>query len=192
MTSKQFHIGFLTALGIPERNFVAGLLVTNRFGRPLEFQCTTPVKPNRTQEILYGPTLVPFILGELLGKTLIEKVSIKPNLVVTDHVEIHELRNHIDCPVICLAQPADSTEKTSQLLGVDDVNKLGQDLNSSTEPVGIDIGGDIFQVHREFPSDAESVSEVLKSMKDCEPDFAEPLERVREALSEALNLSKAA
>src|SRR4029450_11711246 len=51
------RLGFFTAIAVPERGFVGGLLVTNHLGRPLEFQCTAPVRPNRTQEILYGPPL---------------------------------------------------------------------------------------------------------------------------------------
>src|SRR3954465_7120232 len=95
----QFRLGFLTALEVPEQGFVGGLLVTNRHGRPLEFQCTAPVKPNRTQEILYGPTLGPFLLGELIGRALIEKSGIKPNLILTERAEILELREHVNVPV---------------------------------------------------------------------------------------------
>ena len=57
--NEQLRLGFLTAIHLEHRGHVAGLLVTNKYGRPLEFQCTAPVRPNRTQELLYGPTLVP-------------------------------------------------------------------------------------------------------------------------------------
>jgi hypothetical protein len=50
-TQDQLRLGFLTAVEEAEGGVVGGLLVTNRFGRPLEFQCTTPVRPNRTQQI---------------------------------------------------------------------------------------------------------------------------------------------
>ena len=103
---SELRLGFLTAIELPEKGFVAGLLVTNRFSRPLEFQCTTPVKPNRTQELLYGPTLRPFILGELLSRPLIEKVSVKPDLIVTDRPEMLNLREHVRVPVVQI----DSTE----------------------------------------------------------------------------------
>ena len=96
---EQVRLGFLTAVEVPERGYVGGLLVTNRFGRPLEFQCTSPVKPNRTQEILYGPTLVPFVLGELIGRTLLEKVGVKPHLVLTEQPEMLEVRQHVSLPV---------------------------------------------------------------------------------------------
>src|SRR5690554_6260826 len=96
---NDFRLGFLAAVEIPDRGFVGGLLVTNRMGRPLEFQCTTPVKPNRTQQILYGPTLVPFILSELIGRTSIDKAGVKPDLILTEQPEILELRNHVSVPV---------------------------------------------------------------------------------------------
>lgn len=96
---SQFRLGFLTAIEVPDKGFVGGLLVTNHFGRPLEFQCTLPVKANPTQEILYGPTLAPFILGELIGGTLVEKAGIKPDLILTDREQILELRNHVSAPV---------------------------------------------------------------------------------------------
>src|SRR4029077_19995704 len=85
---EQLRLGFLTAVELPDRGFVGGLLVTNHCGRPLEFQCTVPVRPNATQEILYGPTLAPFILGELIGGTLVEKAGVKPHLILTDREQI--------------------------------------------------------------------------------------------------------
>jgi hypothetical protein len=58
--ADKLHLGFLRVISI-EAGYVGGLLVTNRIGRPMEFQCTTPVRPNKTQEVLYGPTLESFI-----------------------------------------------------------------------------------------------------------------------------------
>src|SRR5271169_5452555 len=99
---ELFRLGFLTAIEVPERGYVGGLLVTNQFGRPLEFQCTAPLKPNRTQEILYGPTLVPYVLGDLIGRTLIEKVGVKPHLVLTERHELLGLRDLVEIPVACV------------------------------------------------------------------------------------------
>ena len=155
---QQLRLGFLSAIGGLEQGFVAGILVTNQFGRPLEFQCTTAVKPNQTQVILYGPTLVPFVLGEVMGRTLIERVSLKPQLIVTDRDEILELRNHISIPVVCLA-----TESSETII----------------------IGRQVFRVHPTHPSDRNQVKEIAGSFtKDA--DLAEPLERVCTALKETL------
>ena len=113
----QFRLGFLTAIEIPDKGFVGGLLVTNHFGRPLEFQCTMPVKPNATQEILYGPTLAPFVLGELIGGALIEKAGIKPDLILTDCEQILELRNHVSAPVAFVSADQGAASATSQASG---------------------------------------------------------------------------
>src|SRR5262249_45200099 len=105
---ESLRLGFLTAIEVADNGFVGGLLVTNHCGRPLEFQCTVPVRPNSTQTILYGPTLAPFILGELIGGTLIEKAGVKPQLILTDRAQILELRNHVEQPVALVeaeAQP---------------------------------------------------------------------------------------
>src|SRR5580704_14309291 len=102
-TGKElFRIGFLTAIEIPDRGYVGGLLVTNHFGRPLEFQCTAPLKPNRTQEILYGHTLVPYVLGDLIGRTLIEKVGVKPHIVLTERPDLLDLRELVTIAVACV------------------------------------------------------------------------------------------
>jgi len=97
---EPYRLGFLTAIDLPDRGFVGGLLVTNHFGRPLEFQCTLPVRPNQTQVMLYGPTLTPFLLGELIGATLLEKSGIKPQLVLVDREPILSVREHCETPVV--------------------------------------------------------------------------------------------
>ena len=86
--APKAQLGFLGVVNLAGTGFVGGLLVTNQLGRPLEFQCTTPVKPNRTQEILYGPTLNSFVCAELIGKTLFERLQVKPQVIVSDQPEI--------------------------------------------------------------------------------------------------------
>ena len=95
---ETVRLGFLTAIEVADRGFVGGLLITNHYGRPLEFQCTAPVKANRTQEILYGPTLVPYVLGELIGRTLLEKATIKSHVLLTERPEILEARGNFNVP----------------------------------------------------------------------------------------------
>ena len=55
-------LGFLTVVEHAELGLLGGYLLLNAAGRPLEFHCTAPVKPNRAQEILYGPTLRPYLV----------------------------------------------------------------------------------------------------------------------------------
>ncbi|MFN0199824.1 MAG: hypothetical protein ACKVT0_23980 [Planctomycetaceae bacterium] len=110
----KIRLGFLTTLQTSEGSFVGGLLVTNHLGRPLEFQCTTPVKPNATQQILYGPTLKPFLLGELIGKTLVEKSAMTPDIILTEQVEVLELRQHVRFPVALISIAERAKKSTAQ------------------------------------------------------------------------------
>jgi len=188
----EFRLGFLTAVEVADRGYVGGLLVTNRHGRPLEFQCTTPVKPNRTQQILYGPTLVPFILGELIGCTLIEKVSVKPHLVLTEQAEILEVRNYVTIPVACLAdEPVQSGSDVSNQSGDEETreNRISphspQTLRADGMSNTVCIGRQRFRFHEAHQSDPSSI-EGKASAIPRDADLREPFDRVREALDESM------
>ena len=68
------NLGFLTVLR-DGSGFLGGYLVTNPWGRPLEFRLSSAVQPNRVQQILYGESLEPYIYADLLGKTLVDKTA---------------------------------------------------------------------------------------------------------------------
>ena len=102
-------IGFLTVLEHGQHGLFGGYLVLNTAGRPLEFHCTTPVRPNRAQEILYGPTLRPYLYGEQIGRTLLAKAKSEPLAVCTDVEPALALRDFVPLPlalVLVDPQPA--------------------------------------------------------------------------------------
>lgn len=164
--SETLHIGFLTVLELPGGAFVGGLLATNRLGRPLEFQCTTPVKPNRTQEILYGPTLRPFLFSELIGKTLLERLQVRPHLVVVDQSELLDLRPHTACPLACLVDP-------------------GREQSDLPDQTHVALGQRRVRCHPDYPEDVELIRE-QSPLVPADADLAEPVDRVRQALGETL------
>src|ERR1051325_10404466 len=96
-------LGFLTVLE-HELGLIGGFLVLNASGRPLEFHCTAPVAPNRAQQILYGPTLKPFLFGEQIGQTLVSRSKAAPLLVVTDCEEALALRAYCETPLVCVVK----------------------------------------------------------------------------------------
>src|SRR5438067_12582257 len=95
-TKSADCLGFLTVVENAELGLLGGYLLLNAAGRPLEFHCTAPVKPNRTQEILYGPTLKPYLYGEQIGRTLLEKSKLKPIIVCTDSEPVLAVREVTD------------------------------------------------------------------------------------------------
>lgn len=166
--APKAQLGFLGVINLAGTGFVGGLLVTNQLGRPLEFQCTTPVKPNRTQEILYGPTLTSFVCAELIGKTLFERLQVKPQLIVSDQPEMLALRSVISLPVgLILPKSAQAAEGA------------------------IRAGAQFLKLHADFPDDLELVTAIAKSFPG-DADLIEPLERVREALQETMRAGAAA
>ncbi len=158
----------MAAVEVEGRGCVGGLLVTNHNGRPLEFQCTTPVRPDRTQEILYGRMLRPWLLGELIGKTLLDRVSIKPELIVISDPDLLELRNHTRTPVACTSEQV-ANDKVSQF-----------DVTETTE-----LGGRRLRFHASHLSDSNFVSN-QSHLIPGQADLEEPLERVHEALNETI------
>jgi hypothetical protein len=97
--TATLNLGYLTVVQDPS-GYLGGYLVTNQWGRPLEFRLSTPVQPNRVQQILYAETLGPYICGDLIGKTLVEKTGVAVQIVVTDTEAALELRHRLDIPVV--------------------------------------------------------------------------------------------
>lgn len=167
----KVHLGFLRIVAT-DAGFVGGILVTNRLGRPLEFQCTTPVKANRTQEILYGRTLEPFLFSELIGVTLVERLQIKPDLILVNQSALLALREHIAVPLACLE------EETAERLELPDETRIG-------------IGGQSLCVHPDHAEDIKTIQQLTSAIPG-DADLREPLDRVRDALDETVRPGAAA
>lgn len=161
-TADKLHLGFLRIVTV-DAGFVGGLLVTNRMGRPLEFQCTTPVRPNRTQEVLYGASLESFLFSEVLGKTLFDRAAVKPDVLLIDQPALLPVREQLDIGVILL--PAEVAAGG------------GSPLDAAT-------------AHEAYGSDAQWV-EKLRQVIPATADIHEPLDRVKEALVETLRAAAA-
>jgi hypothetical protein len=170
-------IGFLSVLDLGEGGVCGGYLLLNAASRPLEFHCTAPVKANRAQEILYGPTLRPFLYGEQIGQTLLSRAKSPPMLVVTDCEPALAVRPFSPARVICLLQDDESEAKETRRLD-----------GGHASPAPLMLRGRRAMVERSHPQDAAAVAEFWP--KHFEGfDLDEPFGRIAEALAEA---SKAA
>src|SRR5262249_30205143 len=115
-TSPPLYLGFLTILN-GEAGALGGYLVTNLWGRPLEFRLSTAIRPTKVQQILYGPTLGIYLGAELTGKPLISKPSTPVQLVLTDYREVLELRRQLDVPVVWVAPSGDAEAERTAAAG---------------------------------------------------------------------------
>jgi hypothetical protein len=168
--SGPLCLGFLTILH-EQNGHLGGYLVTNSWGRPLEFRLSSAVQPNRVQQILYGATLLPYICADLIGKTLLDKAGVSVGLIVTDREAALDLRLKLDAPVLWLAAPDDP--RALALAG-------GQ---SAVSPPGPGRGP--LLCHPRFASEDVTNARALLSRLDSAFDLAEPFGRIREAIAEA-------
>ncbi|MCI0380194.1 MAG: hypothetical protein L0215_21630 [Gemmataceae bacterium] len=106
------QLGFLSVLREPQ-GYIGGYLVTNFWGRPLEFRLSSAVQPNRVQQILYGHTLESYVCADLIGKTLIDKTAAAARCILTDCAAVLDLRRRLDTPLALVhsadAEPAFAT-----------------------------------------------------------------------------------
>jgi hypothetical protein len=168
-TIATLNLGFLTILHEPG-GYVGGYLVTNGWGRPLEFRLSTAVQPNRVQQILYGGSLQPYICADLIGKTLVEKTAVAAQLILTDYEPIRELRRHVASPVVWTAKQDDSLAATM--------------LSEAACVLPAGRGRGPLLCHAQYPDDAPAVRQLLEQL-DPGLDLAEPFGRIREAITEA-------
>ena len=95
------NLAFLD-LGILENGavFRGGCLVTDIHTNPQEFRCTAAIRPSELQKILYGKKLREYVCTELIGRPLLEKLRLKPTLVLVRLGEFANLRPTVERPII--------------------------------------------------------------------------------------------
>jgi len=153
--------GFFTILQDAPTGWIAGYLLTNVQGRPLEFRLTNPVQPTKVQQILYGPTLESYLAGELMGKNLVEKASHLADLIITDCAVGMEVRKSLDIPVLMVGPGG----------------------------LPVEIGGRPgWSVHPNFPEDKELIKAQLEAV-DTRVDLIEPFSRIKDAIQETRRMS---
>lgn len=167
-------LGFLTVVESPEGGMVGGYLLLNAAGRPLEFHCTAPLRPTRTQEILYGPTLRPFLYGEQIAPALLARSQRTPIVICTDQPPVLDARPLAPAPLVLVL--ADATAPVTQGAATLETFSLAQ-CRLATAPG--------------FASDAQAVLSAWPVQAD-QLDLVEPFVRIREALEEAQRAGRAA
>lgn len=183
-------LGFLTIVDHTEQGLFGGYLVLNPSGRPLEFHCTAPVRPNRAQEILYGSTLQPYLFGEQIGRTLLERSKLRPLAVCTDRPPALAVRQFIEVPVALVLPPQEGSVPDVSAPDTPLFREPGEKLwridpaHGSPGLVGFRLGRNRVAVPEGAGEDRRALVDRLAGVADG-VDLAEPFERIREAIEEA-------
>ncbi|MEZ6090130.1 MAG: hypothetical protein R3C05_19300 [Pirellulaceae bacterium] len=164
-SKNDIHLGFYLVQNDEVAGWMGGYLVLNMNGRPLEFHCSLPLRPTRTQQILYGPSLESYLVGDLIGRAVLGRAKLKTDIVLVEHPEALGLAKTLDIPMVCSQVPSRSQ--------IDDL---------------VDIDG------KQALAAPGCRSEVIALLQQLPAalDLSEPFDRIREAFSEARGSSRAA
>lgn len=161
--------GYLSAVESADHGFFGGYLLVSPLGRPVEFHCTAPIRPSRAQEILYGPTLQPYLLGEQIAGALLAKAQTSPQIILTDQSSVLCHRAKVDVPIVYLVPEA---------------------LDASGPMSGdVLVSGHAFELAVGFEADREAAIALLTALAS-HVDLPEPFERIHEAICEAQRIGQ--
>jgi hypothetical protein len=162
-------IAYYTVVDDGRTGWTGGLLVLTSGGRPIEFQCTLPVRPSRAHEILFGPTLRDHLIGDVIGSLLVKKVRTPISLLCCDQPEALKIEAAaVGFPVALVVEAAESEEgpiSDETIVGFTSLPLIGSTLRVAMEK-------------------AEAVHAIISKLSDL-PDAIEPFDRIREAIKEA-------
>lgn len=171
--------GFLTVLESAEHGLFGGYLVLSPQGRPLEFRCSTPVAASRAQEILYGPTLRPYLFAEVIGRALVAGAELHAPMILTDQRDMLPLSLLRPEQILYVEQLVCDDEPTA---GEERVVRSAQP--AAGDATTLVINGCQLQA---APMSTATASE-LRALLDplaAHVFLVEPFERIRAALTEA-------
>jgi hypothetical protein len=178
-------LGFLTVVEHEQYGLFGGYLILNTAGRPVEFHCTAPIKPNRAQEILYGPTLEAFLYGEQIGQTLINQAGAAPMFICTDRPPVLAAREQIAAPMVLVVSP--EPEATAEAGGSEPPAKRVLRIDAAHHGPRLatfELGRNRLALPDRADEDRRLITERLGELAESF-DLAEPFQRIRDAIEEA-------
>jgi hypothetical protein len=186
---EQTVFGYLSVLQSPEHGYFGGYLIVSPLGRPLEFHCTAPIRPSRAQEILYGPTLRPYIVGDQIASALLGAAQFTPRLVLTDQPEVVSVKGAREMSlVLVLSRQTSENEPTPTKLLHDDtastqgLRRVPGAVPSWSEPIA--AFGYLLRHRCAAGLRNCDIVDLLSTLAE-RVDIGEPFGRIHEAIREA-------
>lgn len=192
-TKALAAFGFLTVLESPDHGLFGGYLVLSPQGRPLEFRCSTPVTASRAQEILYGPTLRPYLFAEVIGRALVAGAELHAPAILTDQrdmLPLALLRPEEILLVRSLTSDA-ALPEIATTLSISAKHPLPEEgsvaaavSTAAGASAGLIINGCEIIASSTSSRTADELARMLEPLA-CNVYLAEPFQRIRAALTEA-------
>lgn len=170
------QLAYLLVKDVSEESWSGGLLVTDRRGLPLDFRYVEPIHPSRLQKLIYGSALKRYLLLDAIAGTLLKAANPNAEWVFTRDPILLELNGQIPGRFVAIG----NGEKKP-------LNGVGEWRAEGNGKIVLQTRATGPPVQLEFESEGEEDTEKIATelgelAKDM--DFAEPLDRVGEALNE--------
>src|SRR4051794_26293812 len=189
---QETTFGYLSVINSADHGYFGGYLIIGPLGRPLEFHCTAPVRPSRAQQILYGPTLEPFLLGEQIAGTILDAAKLKPCLILANCEATLYVRSRISSPIVLLRAKVDTSatanpSSPAALANDASIDCPSKSTSSSGPHDSFTVESYEFLLPIGFELDHDEAVRLLTELIG-HIDLAEPFDRIEEAIREAQRL----
>ena len=171
--------GFLSYKKMEDNEDVyqGAILVTDGTCKPLEFRCTSPIRPNAVQKTLYGRTLIPHIAADLMALPLLKAVQEKLDIVLINDTVFLEIRVKADIPTLHLRRQGEAIQFEDS-----------KEKKDARESIIVESASDRFQPLVITPhwNYSDDLNEYRTTIRDAfaYADLLEPFNRINVALDE--------
>jgi hypothetical protein len=146
-------------------------LVTDAATEPIEFRCTSAIRPTLLQKTLWGNRLAGHIASRLVGKPLLDALSNRAALVMVRKPEFVEMRELLEMPLVQVLRNEELTIASPLTSADGDTLESG---GGQFEPV-------VLKVHRRHSGDLQSARDLLAQTFRSH-NLLEPFQRLKNAL----------
>lgn len=187
--NQERTFGYLTTTKSPEHGYFGGYLIVSVLGRPQEFHCTAPIRPSRAQQILYGPTLEPYLLGEQICGSLLEVAKLTPCLIMTDCEAALHARPPEGVPMVLVTAIDEQVAAAKKPNDQTDSFPASNDFNAGSVQTRMlssefTFGAYQIQLPLHYEREQKAVVDALTLLVQ-HVDLAEPFARIHDAIREA-------
>lgn len=169
----DFKLAYLSRCSFEEgKTYRGGVLIIDRRGTPLEFRCTSAIRPNPVQRTLYGDSLDPYMQIELVGKPLLGAIREAFDMLVVDDPCLLDLRKECGRAVVYVRRQGEEFGRHSAREGAR--AGLVDSPAGRFDPVVVEAA----------PDTAEDVSSAMTLFEKVASTFdpLEPFQRIQRAL----------
>ena len=182
-TAADSIFGYLSTIHSPEHGYFGGYLIISAVGRPLEFHCTAPIRPSRAQEILYGPTLHSYLLGEQICGKMLESAKLSPILILCEQAAPLYIRPKITMPMVHVGRKCEVAASRAERPAPAAI-ETSNEIESPSSGQTFCAAGYELRLPWSYDEEESLVLRLLVTLAQ-HVDLSEPFGRIHEAIQEA-------